>query len=169
MRRLRPVLAVPLCALAAHALLYRSVAPDDALHGYLAWYEPLVLALSLAAAGAVALLGLRAAVGRASLSLPGLTLPRLAPASLALVVLQESLEHGALPSPARLAQIALCVCAAAAVLALADRAVRRVALRAAPPGCARPARALPFPRSVRLVPSRPIARHRALRAPPVLA
>jgi uncharacterized protein YcnI len=55
--------AVLVCALAAHAAVYRSFWPGDAAHGYFGWYEPLVGVLSGTAAAIVVLaigLGLRA-------------------------------------------------------------------------------------------------------------
>jgi hypothetical protein len=45
---------ITLCALSAHATLYRPVFPEDGIHGYFGWYEPLVAALWLASAFAVA-------------------------------------------------------------------------------------------------------------------
>src|SRR5262249_43950286 len=38
--------AVVLCALAAHAVVYRSLWPAGGDHGYLTWYTPLVAVLS---------------------------------------------------------------------------------------------------------------------------
>jgi hypothetical protein len=38
--------AVVLCALAAHAVVYRSLWPSGGDHGYLMWYAPLVALLS---------------------------------------------------------------------------------------------------------------------------
>ena len=56
-------LAVLVCALAAHAAAYRSFWPEDGVHGYFGWYEPLVGVLSGASVAIVAValaLGLRA-------------------------------------------------------------------------------------------------------------
>jgi hypothetical protein len=52
----RQGLAVALCALVAHAAAYRTLWPSDGAHGYLAWYQPLVAGLSLAAIVALLLL-----------------------------------------------------------------------------------------------------------------
>jgi hypothetical protein len=43
--RLTPV---AVCALATHALVYRTLWPSDGVHGYFGWYEPAVVAMSLA-------------------------------------------------------------------------------------------------------------------------
>src|SRR5207253_7041432 len=63
------VLATAVCALATHALMYRTLWPSDAVHGYLGWYEPLVGALSLASLfGLVALVAVAPAARRRGLS-----------------------------------------------------------------------------------------------------
>jgi hypothetical protein len=54
--RSRAVVVLPaaVCALATHGLVYRSLWPSNAAHGYFAWYEPLVGGLSVASLLAVA-------------------------------------------------------------------------------------------------------------------
>jgi hypothetical protein len=101
-RLVRPCLPVLLCALAAHALLYRSLLPNDEVHGYLAWYVPVVAALSALAVGAVSVLFVSSLLGRRS-RLRRLTLPlgvsgtrRFASVglpALAFLAAQETLEH----------------------------------------------------------------------------
>ena len=46
------------CALVAHAAVYRSLVPDDGLHGYFGWYVPLVAVASLGSLLAVVVGGL---------------------------------------------------------------------------------------------------------------
>jgi hypothetical protein len=98
----RPCVPVLVCALAAHALLYRSLLPNDEVHGYLTWYVPVVGALSAVAVGAVAVLFVSGLLGRRS-RLSRLTPPlgrsgtrRFASVGLPAAVFlaaQETLEH----------------------------------------------------------------------------
>ncbi len=99
-RRAGGTLAVLVCALAAHAAAYRSVWPQDGVHGYFGWYEPLVGALSAAAVAVVSLslaLGLRdrAVLGwlRPWRSPSRLAGARLAALSLGVLLAQESVER----------------------------------------------------------------------------
>jgi hypothetical protein len=178
--------AVPLCALAAHALLYRSFAPRDGAHAYLGWYEPAVAALSLLSLGALAALlavpalRRRAAplLARERAPLPG-RCARLATSSFAFLLVQECAEHIAtegrlqvpLQRPSTLALALLCAAAAAVALTLVERLVAVVATRALAPA----RRALPTPQPAprphghEPARPRPLAAHRALRAPPPLA
>jgi hypothetical protein len=64
--RLLRVGPVALCALSAHATLYRSVFPEDGVHGYFGWYEPLVAALSAASLLAVVIAAVAALRGHRS-------------------------------------------------------------------------------------------------------
>jgi len=178
--------AVPLCALAAHALLYRSFAPRDGAHAYLGWYEPAVAGLSVAAlATLAALLVLPALRRRAAPLLAGDRAPlperaaRLAASSFVFLLLQECAEHAAtqgrlevpLQRPSTLALALLCTAAAAVALTLVERFVAVVATLALAP----PRRGLPTPptasrpRGHEPVRPRPLAAHRGLRAPPALA
>ena len=134
----RRLTATAACALAAHALLYRSFTPNGGAHRYLGWYEPVVGALS-----AVALLGLVVALLLAALSRTTRLSPpiALAPKPFSAVVgavfsstfvfllVQESLERSVYEgrSAAALTPVAaLAVAAAAAVAALAFALARRL-------------------------------------------
>jgi len=66
-RVLRPLLRVgpvALCALTAHAVLYRSFFPTAGSHGYFGWFEPLVGSLSAASALAGGAAALAAVLGK---------------------------------------------------------------------------------------------------------
>src|SRR5438105_11695987 len=103
----RRVLPVALCALGAHATLYRSILPADGRHAYLGWYVSAVAVASFAAV--LLVLALAAASFRggararrvARALLPDSSSPlarsgvRLALASLAVLLVQESLEQSA--------------------------------------------------------------------------
>src|SRR5204863_9302644 len=104
---LRQLLPVALCALAGHLALYGSLVPSTGDHAYFVWYEPLVAGLSLVALTTLAGLLLAATVGgeplrrRAVSLLPPASRPapgsvravRLAPASLAFLACQETIER----------------------------------------------------------------------------
>jgi len=105
---LRQLLPVSLCALGGHLALYRSLRPSTGDHAYFAWYEPLVVGLSLAALLAFAALLLAAALGRedlrrrvVSVLLPAAARPlpvtfravRLGLASVAFLAAQETLRR----------------------------------------------------------------------------
>jgi hypothetical protein len=47
-RRVTTALEVAVCALATHALVYRTLWPSDGVHGYFSWYEPVVAVISVA-------------------------------------------------------------------------------------------------------------------------
>ena len=66
---------VLLCALAAHAVAYRSFLPSDPVHGYLGSYEGVVAFASTLALAAVLLAALLAALGRRD-GLVGVLAPR---------------------------------------------------------------------------------------------
>jgi hypothetical protein len=179
--RSRCVLLVPaaVCALATHALVYRSLWPSDAAHGYFAWYEPLVGGASLAS-----LLGVVAAVFVASSGrrLPPLTLRArpLACTSLAFLLAQETLERStvlgrfALPSlsPEQWIVLVAGIAATALALTLAARAGHAAACRllSRPEPARRDAAPLRWS-VVTAVPRRPrpLAVRSGLRAPPLLA
>jgi hypothetical protein len=184
--------AVALCALAAHALVYRTLWPSDGVHAYFGWYEPLVAAVSLAAlAGllgfvAVALVARRC--GRplrprgwttSADTLPA-TARSLGSASLVLLLLQESVERSVEAgrpafqafSPSQWLVLLACLAALSLLLALGLRAARAVVRRAleAPPRRRADDRWLATGRRLaadgrrRL---RPLAERFALRAPPL--
>lgn len=91
--------SVAVAALAVHAAAYRSFWPGDPGHSYLGWYEVAVGALSAIAVGTLALLPLRRlARGQRGPARPGgpplsRSLAGIVPASLAVFVLQESIER----------------------------------------------------------------------------
>jgi hypothetical protein len=64
-RRVTAALEVAVCALATHALVYRTLWPNDGVHGYFGWYEPVVAVVSLASL--VGLLGFVAVASAARL------------------------------------------------------------------------------------------------------
>src|SRR5439155_23185655 len=173
------------CALAAHALVYRSFLPAGAAHRYLAWYEPLLGGLTLASLGALLVLVGLAALGR---PLPwqleaGSTRDlwsRIAAGGVLLFCVQESLERSLSGGGVEVASLSAgtwlvllaAVGAFAALITLVARsgaALVRLVLRAAPEPHERRA-AVPRPR--RFAPRRrrnPLAERRGLRAPPLLA
>jgi hypothetical protein len=156
------------CALAAHALVYRSFLPDGAAHRYLAWYEP-----------SLALLAVASIVALVATFKPGIDWRRVAAGGVLLFVLQESLERSLSGGGVQVASLSAgtwvvvlaAVTAFAGLLALVARsgaALVRLVLRSAAP---RPRRArVPRPR-VFAPPRRrnPLAERRGLRAPPLLA
>ncbi len=91
------------CALIAHAAVYRSLVPDDGLHGYFGWYVPLVAVATVCSLLAVMVggLGPRSRAARLIQScLPARSRTRhlgtvvgLASGGLAVLVVQESLER----------------------------------------------------------------------------
>jgi hypothetical protein len=191
---LRRLLPVALCALGGHLALYRSLRPSTGGHAYFAWYEPLIVGVSLAALVAfaalllAAVLGrdlLRRTVGRVLLPVTEQPLPgtvrtvRLALASIAFLVGQETFERTltegriapAAFGPPQLLLVLAVIASLAALVALVERSCSQlVALVLAP---------LPLPRSraarlsfphPRPLPARrrnPLAELRGLRAPPL--
>jgi hypothetical protein len=177
-------LAVAVCALAGHVMLYQAVLPSDEAHGYLSWYEPAIAGLSLAAVAGLAGLVLYGLVRR-DFRLPLRNGPsfdrsatRLAVAGVAFLLVQETIEHSVADHSLSVVSVAdgrwlaalVVVAVAAAALAflarLGERAVRALF-------------ADRQPRAERVVPevasagapgqrrrSRPLAHHGALRAPP---
>jgi hypothetical protein len=193
-RGLRQLLPVALCALGGHLALYRSLRPSTGGHAYFAWYEPLVLGLSLAALVAFAALlvaavlgrdGLRRTVVRALLPAAAQPLPgtvrtvRLVLASLAFLVTQETFERTltegrfapAAFAPSQLVLVLAVLAVLATLVALVARSCSQlIALvaRPVPRPRVRPA-ALSFP-AARPLPARrrnPLAELRGLRAPPL--
>jgi hypothetical protein len=185
-RRLRPFCLLPAsaaCALAAHALVYRSFFPSGSAHRYLAWYEPVAFVLTLGSLAALVGIAALAAAGR---SLPwriesasaGDLWARVAAGGVLLFLLQESLERSlsggagvATLSAGTWLAVLAAVGALAALVALVTRsglALARLALRRSSPrprggaSCAPYSFAPPRRRS-------PLAERRGLRAPPLLA
>jgi hypothetical protein len=104
-RRATAVLEVAVCALATHGLVYGTLWPNDGVHGYFGWYEPVVAVVSLASvvgllsfvavAWAARLRGrpLYVAARRRSPDAVGTTARSLAGSSLAFLLIQESAER----------------------------------------------------------------------------
>jgi hypothetical protein len=169
----RRLIPAAICALGAHALLYGSFRPDDGLHGYLGWYEPV---LAVAAIAAVVLV--RPASLRSPLPI-GDTARGLATWALLVVLVQESLERSvqvghpavAALTPSGWLVLVIGVTATAFVLALALRA-GQIVFSLITGGT--PTRRLPLlvpwkTTAVALPAARPLAGNVALRAPPALA
>jgi hypothetical protein len=182
-------LAAAVVGLVAHAALYRSLWPNDHVHGYLGWYTLVVAALSLGAiVGLVVALAfaLRARrLGRPVAALSavqpersyGMYVTDLAFSGLAWVYLQETLEHSILNrelvfatfGPAQVLGLLLGLAAAALVLGLLLRAgarVIRAVLRRGDVVVGAPTPLwTPHPAERRT--RRPLAARLALRAPPL--
>jgi hypothetical protein len=192
---LRQLLPVALCALGGHLALYSSLWPSTGGHAYFAWYEPLVLGLSIAALVAFAALRVTAVLGRDGLRrtvvrilLPATARPlpgsvrtvRLALASIAFLVTQETFERtlaeGRLApaafGPSQLLLVLAVLASLAALVALVERSCSQLIALVVTPR-ARPrsrAAALSFPSARPLFARRrnPLAELRGLRAPPLL-
>jgi hypothetical protein len=177
----RRALEAAACALAAHALVYRTLVPSDAAHGYFTWYEPVVAGASLLSIGWLLVAVLRSARRRALPAAPfGTAAGELFGSTFLFVLVQESLEGTAAtghPGAAMLAPTAvLALAAASAVVALALAAARclgRAAVQALlRPAAARASRAgaprwQPVPATT--LRPRPLAERFGLRAPPFAA
>jgi hypothetical protein len=179
---LRRVIEAAACALAAHALLYRTLLPEDGMHGYFTWYEPAVAFASVLAVAWLLFAVVRAARGRTSPpSCEPLapTFGRLFASTFLFLLVQESLEGIAStgrPAVAALTPTAvLALAAAAGVVALALAAVRclgraavHVLLRTRAPRVAHAAQRWHLALAARLR-RRPLAERYGLRAPPFAA
>jgi hypothetical protein len=191
---LRRLIPVAVCALGGHFALYRSLQPSTGNHAYFAWYEPLVVGLTLASLLAFAALLLAAVLGRDPLRravvrvvLPATAQPlpasvravRLALASVAFLAAQETFERtlteGRLApaafSPSQLLIVLTVLGALAALVALVERSCSQlIALVVAPArGPSRRSAALSFPTERPFLARRrnPLAELRGLRAPPL--
>jgi hypothetical protein len=192
---LRQLLPVALCALGGHFALYRSLRPSTGDHAYLAWYEPLVVGLTLAAIIVFAALLLAALPGRDGLRptvvralLPTMSRPltasvravRLTLASVAFLLAQETFERTlaegriapAAFSSSQVLLVLVVLATLATLVALAERSCSQlIALVARPANAPRGrAAALRFP-VARPRPARrrhPLAELRGLRAPPAV-
>jgi hypothetical protein len=187
--------SVAICALAAHAAVYGAWRPDDGVHGYFGWYEPLVLGLALAAAAVLAaalalavLSRWRPALGRAPAALvsllgedrrPGAAAVRLVPWGAAWLVGQETLERSlavGAPAPAAIDAVAWLIALAALtacsyaldLIAYWSRRLVRRALggRGVRGAPGRAAARAAAPAAVDRRRRSPLAERRALRAPP---
>jgi hypothetical protein len=193
---LRHLLPVALIALAGHLALYGTFSPAGGAHAYFAWYEPVVAGLSVAAIAILAALLLAAATADERLRrrvvpvllpatrqpLPlGVRATRLALASLAFLVCQETLERslsedrlapGAF-APSQLLLLLGVVAATAALVAFVERScsdlialvVRTAALRPRADTGVR----VPAARRIAVRRRHPLAELRGLRAPPLPA
>jgi hypothetical protein len=193
----RRVPAIVLCALAAHAVIYHSLWPADGVHGYFAWYAPLVAVLSgisivvlpltvAIAAGDTSENRLLGAIGSLvpRTSATGGAAPeiaRLASGAIAFLFVQESLEHSlaahhfgvAALTPFDWLVLVVAVVLISAGIAYAGRAVLALADELSHRGRPVSLRA-PYVRAFpgtagRVRRSRPLAVHGGLRAPPVAA
>ena len=186
------LLLAAVCAVAAHVAAYRTLWPQDGLHGYLGWYEPLVAGLPLAATVGIAVFVVlarraRRRAGRvpfAITALPqrplGSRIVGIGVSGLVYLIVQESVEQSAAAGSPQFASLtlgqwfAVFVAVVAAGLALAcvlrlGEAVVQLVLRDSTPvpagrRCA-PAWSVTVGEVRR---SRPLALRSALRAPPAL-
>ena len=193
---LRHLVPVALCALGGHLVVYCCLKPAAGNHAYFAWYELLVICLSLAFLVSLAVLLLTALLGRADISdgivrllspasartTPvGVRAVRLAMASVAFLLVQESLERSistdrltvAAFSPAETLLLLLALGSFAGIVALVERScVQLIELAAAPrpPLRGRASRlSAPHARPARVRRRNPLADLRGLRAPPLSA
>jgi hypothetical protein len=193
---LRHAAAVTVCALAAHAVAYGSLVPQDGEHRYFGWYAPLVATLSATALlGVLLALTIALVVGPSSRAaavvrsiLPARSsdgsavagLFSLASAALVFLAVQESLERSLAANrlqlvsfaPGTLALLVGIVVLAAGVVVAVQRLVSSLAevvLRPERPRRSRAAAAPARRRGVLLAlrPRSPLAVHAGLRAPPL--
>jgi hypothetical protein len=172
--------AAVVCALAAHAVLYRTLTPADGAHAYFGWYEPAVAALSLAAVVAlvalVAVGAMRPLRGLARVRLPSVR--SVAVCSVAVFLAQEAVEQSVaaghpavdLLSPSQWLTLLAAVAFASWLFVLALRLARRFA-RAAVASVTRVYVCVPrwSVRARAIVRARPLALGYALRGPPPLS
>jgi hypothetical protein len=175
----RRLIEAAACALAAHALLYRTLLPEDGMHGYFTWYEPAVAVGSAVAVAWLLFALLRAARSRASNIYDAPFAPtfgRLFASTLLFLLVQESVEgiasSGHLAAAALTPAGVLALAAAAGVVALAlaaarclGRAAVRALLRMRTPRVAHAAQRWQVVLASSLRP-RPLAERYGLRAPP---
>ncbi len=187
----RRLISVVLCALVGHAVLYRSVWPGDAAHGYLGWYSLVVGALSIAALVFFPLALATSALDEADRPRwVGALLPqrrpgraaweiaRLAVLAAGFLVVQESLEHtfeagAALPfatlGPSAWLLLVVVVTLSAAAIVFVERGVAALVEGSAAVGEPVPAQEPSWAATVaRIGRRRPLALHAGLRAPPLL-
>jgi len=188
-RHARRALAVALCALVGHAMLYRSLEPNGSAHGYFAWYAPMLALLSLAALVVLPLVVAAATfTDRQAGRLLAAALPerepgsatreivRLAASAAVFLAVQESLERSlasgeprlAHAAPATLLLIGVVLTVAAGAIVAVERTVAAIAAPRTRPVAARngvvrwsATVASPLRRS-------PLSLHAGLRAPPLV-
>jgi hypothetical protein len=172
--------AAVVCALATHAVLYRTFTPRDSAHAYFGWYEPAVAALSLAAVvvlfALVAVAAMRPLRMLARVRIPSVR--SVAASSFALFLVQEAVERSVATgqlsiqvlAPSQVLTLLAAVTVASWLFVLALRLACRVA-RALAADVPR-VRAFVARWSVRAtatVRPRPLALGCALRGPPLLS
>lgn len=178
----RRLIEVAACALAAHALVYRTLLPGDGMHGYFTWYEPVVAVASVLSVLWLLFAVVRTVSGRAS-SLPAAPAPfattfgELFGSTFLFLLVQESFERSvetgrpaaAMFTPASVLALAAAASVVAVALAAArclGRAAVQLLLRTAQPrvadGGAQRWHVAPAP-VLRL---RPLAERFGMRAPP---
>lgn len=181
----RRLIEAAACALAAHALVYRTLLPGDSMHGYFTWYEPAVGVASLLSLLWLVFSVVRTVSGRAS-SLPAApalfapTFGELFGATFLFLLVQESFERSVetgRPAVAMFTPVSVLALAAAASVVAVALAAARCLGRAAVQMLLRPAE----PRvtdggaqrwHVALAPTfrpRPLAQRFGMRAPPLAA
>ena len=193
---LRHLLPVALIALAGHLALYGSFTPSGSGHAYFTWYEPIVAGLSVVAVATLAALLLAVWAGdeRRRRRLVPILLPaarqpmpfgvratRLALASVAFLVCQETLERslsegrlapGAF-APSQLLLLLGVVAVAAALVAFVERSCSELVALVVRAAVLRPRadRGVRSPATRQVVARRrnPLADLRGLRAPPLTA
>jgi hypothetical protein len=191
---LRHLLPVAVCALGGHVVLYRSLLPSGGAHAYLAWYEPLLAGLSIAALAVICALLLAVVLGRGELRdrivrllLPATAAPRnvsvraarLMLASVLFLAAQETLERSLVEgrlapaafSSSHLLLVLVTLSALGTLVALLERSCSElIALVVAPPRLRLRASARAFPRlrPAAIRRRNPLAELRGLRAPPAL-
>jgi hypothetical protein len=183
----RGLVAAALCAQVTHAVVYGSLVPSSGEHGYLRWYTPLLVALSVGALALVPVSIAAGALARRRVSVAAL-LPareageglrdaaRLAVTSAVVLLLQESIErsaasgalHIATFSPFTLLVAALVLVVAAGAVVALERTLD--ALAGSPESGRAPRGSTSAPwaaKTARRGRTRPLSSHAALRAPPL--
>lgn len=184
------LLLAAVCAFAAHVAAYRTLWPQDGLHGYLGWYEALVAGLSLAATAGIAVFVVLALQARRGGRVPfaitempqrplGSRIVGIGVSGVVYLIVQESVEQSVTAGSPQFASLtpgqwlAVIVAVLAAGLALAcvlrlGEAVVELVLSGAPVPAARRCAPTWSVTVGEVRRGRPLALHSALRAPPVL-
>jgi hypothetical protein len=181
----RRLIEAAACALAAHALVYRTLLPGDGMHGYFTWYEPAVGVASLLSLLWLLFAVVRTVSGRAS-SPPSAQAPfattfgELFGSTFLFLLVQESFERSvetgrpavAIFTPASVLALAAAASVVAVALAAArclGRAAVQMLLRTAEPGVADGGAQRWHVALAPTVRPRPLAERFGMRAPPLAA